>query len=360
MTVRVPITQERRHNDAPNRQAQSIQHRRVDYATIPLTQIRVSPHNVRKVTDTPEDETTISDLALDIQRNGLLNPITVRRTRDDSFEVIAGQRRFFACQQLGEHSVSCSIVSVDDEAAAELSLVENLQRADMTAKDKTAALAALFKRLGSFEEVSKTIHMSIATVKKYVEIAKLDTEILDLIDKKGDERISLEVANRLSKLAPELDKHAALDATRNLPVRARSEVLSEMIRTNVHDVSHVQALVSRKEIELSRSVPTGPFVYDADGTTCILIPQVLQPVVAQMVKSHRERKGQTGQVLWCLSGDVVDPPPLPNEYVGAYKARIGDSVGATPSSLMMLDGTRTLHDEDLLHNAKCPTLLRLS
>ena len=327
---------------------------------IPIHKIRVSAQNVRKVKDTPEDETTISDLAADICRNGMLNPITVRKTDESHYEVIAGQRRFLACQRLGAENISCSIVCVDDNAAVELSLVENLQRTDMTAKDKTAALAALYERLGSIDAVSNTVHMSAATVKKYVEISKLDADFLELVDKRGDERISLEVANRLSKLAPELNKHAALDVTRNLPARARNEVLAEFIRTGARDASTMEAMVTRKEIELSSSLPTGPFVYDTDGRTPLLIPPALQPVVAQMVKNLRERKGQTGQVLWCLNGEAVVTQPREGEYVGAYKARIGDELDLSPLFLMALDGGAVMHDEDTFHASKCPTLLRLS
>ena len=71
----------------------------MDIENIEITKLYVSNINVRKTLTCEEDETGISDLANDINTNGLINPITVR-LNNDKYEIIAGQRRYLAMKQL--------------------------------------------------------------------------------------------------------------------------------------------------------------------------------------------------------------------------------------------------------------------
>jgi ParB family chromosome partitioning protein len=110
---------------------------------IDINSLYVSELNVRKVLTSDEDETGISDLANDIRSNGLINPITVRRN-SDKYEIIAGQRRYLACQMLKRLTIPCSIVDVSTQKAEELSLVENIQRNPMTNSDKIKTYTKLY------------------------------------------------------------------------------------------------------------------------------------------------------------------------------------------------------------------------
>ena len=74
------------------------------FKEIPLEEIRVSELNVRKNLEAGSEDSNIEDLARSIHEKGLLNPITVIK-REEGFDLIAGQRRFLACQSLGWASI---------------------------------------------------------------------------------------------------------------------------------------------------------------------------------------------------------------------------------------------------------------
>jgi ParB family transcriptional regulator, chromosome partitioning protein len=71
--------------------------------------------------------TGIEELSQSIKTVGLLQPLVVRN-RNDSFEIVAGNRRYHACRKLGWRKISCHIVELDDKIAYEVSMIENLQR----------------------------------------------------------------------------------------------------------------------------------------------------------------------------------------------------------------------------------------
>jgi len=71
--------------------------------------------------------TGIEELSQSIKTVGLLQPLVVRN-RNDSFEIVAGNRRYHACRKLGWRKISCHIVELDDKTAYEVSMIENLQR----------------------------------------------------------------------------------------------------------------------------------------------------------------------------------------------------------------------------------------
>lgn len=103
---------------------------------IPVEQLSRDPDQVRQHFD-PE---ALAALAATIERNGLINPIQVRRTDDDRYLITAGERRFRACVQLGRKTIPCIIGSGD---AAEIALIDNVQRVDLNVLE----LAEGFHRL---------------------------------------------------------------------------------------------------------------------------------------------------------------------------------------------------------------------
>ena len=76
-------------------------------------------------------EKEIKQLSESIKNQGLIQPIVVREASKDSYEIIAGERRWRACQLAGLHSINCVIMSVDQEAVYELALIENIQRENL-------------------------------------------------------------------------------------------------------------------------------------------------------------------------------------------------------------------------------------
>ena len=127
--------------------------------------------------------TGIQELARDIERNGLLNPITVREDKggDQPFSLIAGGRRLEAHRELGIHDIECKVVDADDERAAILEFAENEKRMDLPWQDKVQAFKVIWAMTDkSGRELSEAIGMSKTTVSQYKLIAESFNKVKDL------------------------------------------------------------------------------------------------------------------------------------------------------------------------------------
>lgn len=145
---------------------------------LPLSAIRVSDLNTRKDLNAGSEDAGISELAESINEQGLINPIIVRETNDGSYELIAGQRRFLAFQKLGRNTISASIrKDLQDADATALSLVENVQRADMHPMDKAKAYQSLLDMYHSSQKVAKETGMSVSTINRYLKLLGLAPSI---------------------------------------------------------------------------------------------------------------------------------------------------------------------------------------
>lgn len=90
------------------------------------------------------DGQALNELAESIRKRGVLEPVLVRRL-GDGFELIAGERRTRAARQAGLDQIPAIILSVDDDAALEISIMENLQREDLNAVEETEAVLRLLQ-----------------------------------------------------------------------------------------------------------------------------------------------------------------------------------------------------------------------
>lgn len=123
------------------------------------------------------DPTALESLARSIEQSGLMQPIVVRRVANTSnqFELIAGERRWRAMDRLGRAEVPAIIQDVDDSKAAELSLIENLQREDLNPMDRAAALRRLSDEFSwTHQELSQRIGVDRATVTNLLRLNELD------------------------------------------------------------------------------------------------------------------------------------------------------------------------------------------
>lgn len=140
----------------------AVQDRLVDQ--IPVDQISPNPRNPRhKITG-------IDELAASIRAYGLLQPVVVRRV-SGSYELVAGHRRFAAVQQLGWSQVAALVRDETDNDAYLLTLTENLQRDDLTAREEAEALEVLVReRRWSTRQVGEAIKRSHAYVSRRLRV----------------------------------------------------------------------------------------------------------------------------------------------------------------------------------------------
>ncbi|HYA15604.1 MAG TPA: ParB/RepB/Spo0J family partition protein [Syntrophales bacterium] len=116
-------------------------------------------------------------LVASVKKNGIIQPIVVRRT-DTGYEIIAGERRWRAAQEAGFQEVPIIVREAPDSEAAELSLIENVQREGLNALEEADAYQTLINKFGlSQEEVSARVGKDRSTIANTIRLLKLPTEI---------------------------------------------------------------------------------------------------------------------------------------------------------------------------------------
>ena len=118
-------------------------------STLKLTEIEPNREQPRK----DFDEKALSELADSIREHGVLQPLLVRPLKDGRYQLIAGERRWRASRMAGLTEVPVIVRDLDDQAAMELALIENLQRTDLNIMEEAAGYRELMERYGMTQEV---------------------------------------------------------------------------------------------------------------------------------------------------------------------------------------------------------------
>lgn len=127
----------------------------------------------------------IDELVDSIRVQGLLEPIVVCETgTPGKFEIITGQRRFYAHQTLGRDTIRATILAgpITVEEAKSISLTENLVRTDLSSTDLIAVCTELYRTYGSLKAVAEKTGLSANKVKNYVRYDRLHPVLKDLVD----------------------------------------------------------------------------------------------------------------------------------------------------------------------------------
>lgn len=146
---------------------------------VALKEIRPNPFQPRKVWDAAE----VEELASSIREQGLIQPIVLRRAAA-GYQIVAGERRFRACQKLGRETIPAVIREMDDKAMLEVALVENLQRKDLNPIEKAQAFKALLDRFRlTHEAVSTRLGLDRSTVTNFLRLLDLPESIRDAVSR---------------------------------------------------------------------------------------------------------------------------------------------------------------------------------
>lgn len=210
---------------------------------IPLSQLFVSELNVRKSLDSGQEDSNIDELAESIREKGLLSPLTVRPWPDGRFEILVGQRRFLACTHLCVDEVPCLVrEGVSDSDAVSLSLIENVHRADMHPIDKAKAFQILYAKYGSAKLVSKESACSVPTVRKYLALLELPSQLQERIGTAdGPSGISA-----LSRLASTFKGNEAITAYNEI-AGFTQRVQEEILKRSDGDLERLNELVEEAQ-----------------------------------------------------------------------------------------------------------------
>lgn len=129
---------------------------------------------------------SLDELAESIRRQGIMQPIIVRPLAQDSYEIIAGERRWRAAQLAGLAAVPVIVKAISDEDAIALALIENIQREDLNAMEEALALTRLQKEFGYTQiEVAEAVGKPRSTVANLMRLTALEPEVALLLER-GD------------------------------------------------------------------------------------------------------------------------------------------------------------------------------
>jgi len=139
---------------------------------VPIEFLRPNPRNPRRTFT----ETELAELAASVKERGIIQPILARAVRgaNDSFEIIAGERRWRAAQRAGLHDVPVVVIEATDEQSLEFAIIENVQRADLNAIEEAMGyekLAIEFKH--SQEDIAQIVGKSRSHVANTMRLLKL-------------------------------------------------------------------------------------------------------------------------------------------------------------------------------------------
>lgn len=189
---------------------------------LPVWEIHPNPNQPRTVFSVKG----LEELSASIQEHGILQPLTVRRLEDRSYELISGERRLRAAKLARLETVPCILLKADDMESSLLALIENLQRRDLDFVDEALALEQLISTYHlSQEEAARRIGKSQSAVANKLRLLKLSPQVLETLRSHGF-----------------TERHGR--ALLRLPAELRGQVLDTVIQENL-TVSKTEELVDQ-------------------------------------------------------------------------------------------------------------------
>ena len=186
--------------------------------------IKASPFQPRRHFD-PQ---LIEELAASIKERGLIQPLVVRKV-DGHYELIAGERRLRAVTSLGMTTVKVVVHEASDQEVAELALIENLQRADLTPLEEAEQYRLLQERFGMKQEtIAQHVGKSRAVIANMVRLLDLAPEVRDLLNQ---QQITVGHAKVLLQLKDALQQTTAAQrvARGTLTVRQTEQLVRDLL-----------------------------------------------------------------------------------------------------------------------------------
>jgi len=158
------------------------------------------------------DEDKINELSKSIKQNGLIQPIAVRKDKDDpgKYQIVAGERRWLAAQKAGLHEVPIVVLDLNDSETLEVAIVENVQRENLNPIEEARGYERLHKEFGyDHEKIAKFISKSRSHVSNTLRLLTLPRDVISMLEEKlitaGQARPLIGLPNA-SKIAEDIVK----------------------------------------------------------------------------------------------------------------------------------------------------------
>ena len=170
---------------------------------LPISQVESCSSQPRK----HFDEAYLAELADSIREHGIIQPLTVRKLASGYYQIIAGERRWRAARLAGLQEVPVIVMEADDRKAAELAMIENLQREDLNPIEEAAGFQSLMETYHmTQEEAASRVGKSRSAVANALRLLSLTPPVAKLVE---EGKLSAGHARALLPLSPALQENAA-------------------------------------------------------------------------------------------------------------------------------------------------------
>lgn len=171
--------------------------------SLPISQVETCSSQPRK----RFDDESLQELADSISQHGIIQPLTVRKLSSGYYQIIAGERRWRAARLAGLQEVPVIVIEADDRKAAELAMIENLQREDLNPMEEAAGFQSLIESYHmTQEEAAQRVGKSRSAVTNALRLLGLTPAVRKLVE---EGKLSAGHARALVPLSPSLQESAA-------------------------------------------------------------------------------------------------------------------------------------------------------
>jgi ParB family chromosome partitioning protein len=240
---------------------------------IRLDLIDENPYQTRRTFD----PAALNELAESIKGSGLAQPVVLRPGANGRYVLVLGDRRCRASRLAGKTTVAAIVRRLGDEQAAEMTIVENLQRQDLNCLEQAQAFARLSRDFNlTQEQIGQRTGISRESVANYIRLLKLPQSVLDLL---GEGKLGFSEARVLLEATPYLEPLGIEEMARNAiayewtvkELKAQLNYLQSPIRREPAPPKPVDANVKAAEAELQRLLGMRVRITDHKGKGTILI-----------------------------------------------------------------------------------------
>ena len=209
------------------------------------------------------DEDSLQDLSNSIKERGIIQPIIVRKSKEDTskYEIIAGERRWLAAQKAGLHEVPVVVTNVDDLKSLEFAIVENVQRNDLNAIEEARGYQRLIKEFSyDQEKVAQFIGKSRSHIANFLRLLSLPETVLKLVETKklspGHAKILVGLNNAESIANKIIEKNLSVRQAENYvkifkikkqSIRTSKDVNLEALESSVREKIGLNILIKNKK-----------------------------------------------------------------------------------------------------------------
>ena len=252
-------------------------------ARLPIHLVHPNPNQPRR----EFDPAALSELSTSIARDGVLQPLLVRKTGDNVYQIIAGERRWRAAQRAGLHDIPAIIVEASDKETLELAIIENVQRADLSPLEEAA----------SYQRLIDEFHLTQQDVAARV----------------GKSRVAVTNTIRILALAPAIQQSIANGEITEGHARALLGVADETLRLAIWEQVVARQLSVRQTERLAREAtqPSTAATEVAPEPEAVqheraALEQAVQRVLGTKVSLKRSQKGAGSLTIHFYSDEELE------------------------------------------------------